>query len=98
MRFRAIRQPMVITDPVTGEALGHDEASLGDLRPEQVGERFAVGRHTRKYEVERGDIAQLLPYLTGSKSAARSSETAWLQAADFSGHCPVIGWRLIGGL
>ena len=61
MRFRAIRQLMVITDPVTGEMLGHDETSLGDLTLERVEERFAVGTYSGEYAVERGDIVQLLP-------------------------------------
>lgn len=59
-RLRAVRNVNTITDPSSGEVLGGERHTVGDLVIEQVEDRYAVGRWLGHQPAQRGDIVQML--------------------------------------
>lgn len=59
-RMRAVRRERVITDPATGEVLGGEQRTIGDLVIDTVDHRFAVGRWISAEAPRRGDTVQLI--------------------------------------
>lgn len=59
-RLRAVRSERVITDPATGQILGTEQRTIGDLVIEAVEDRYAVGRWVSSEAPQRGDVVQFL--------------------------------------
>jgi curli biogenesis system outer membrane secretion channel CsgG len=60
-QLRAIRTVNTITDPATGEVLGAEESTIGDMVVEQVEDRYSVARYSGHHPLQRGDVVLLLP-------------------------------------
>jgi curli biogenesis system outer membrane secretion channel CsgG len=60
LKMRAVRRERTITDPATGEVLGGEQRTIGDLVIEQVEDRYAVGRWLSHDTPQRGDVVQIL--------------------------------------
>lgn len=48
-----------LIDPATGLSLGRIEQKLGQIRVEQVDDRYAVGARLGEFPVRRGDLLRL---------------------------------------
>lgn len=59
-KMRVTRREKVITDPASGEVLGGEQRTIGDLEIDQVEERYAVGRWLSQDAPQRGDIVQII--------------------------------------
>jgi curli biogenesis system outer membrane secretion channel CsgG len=60
MTLRAVRADRTITDPATGQVLGSERRTIGDLTVVQVEDRYAVARWMGVEPPRRGDTVQLL--------------------------------------
>ena len=58
-QMAAIRTVNVVTDPSTGEVLGSERATLGNITIDQVQGRYSVGTFNGNYAPRRGDIVNL---------------------------------------
>ena len=58
-RMAAVRTVNVVTDPSTGEVLGSEKATLGNITLDKVEGRYSVGTFTGSYAPQRGDTVQL---------------------------------------
>ncbi len=59
-KLRAVRTERVITDPLTGEVLGSDLRTIGDLVIERVENRFATGTWVSTEAPRRGDTVRFV--------------------------------------
>lgn len=62
MALRAVRSDRTITDPATGQVLGSERRTIGDMTVLQVEDRYSVARWTGVEPPRRGDVVQLLGY------------------------------------
>lgn len=62
MALRAVRADRTITDPATGQVLGSERRTIGDLTVLQVEDRYSVARWMGVEPPRRGDVVQLLGY------------------------------------
>lgn len=60
MTMRAVRADRTITDPATGQVLGSERRTIGDLTVVQVEDRYAVARWAGVEPPRRGDVVTLL--------------------------------------
>lgn len=60
MTMRAVRADRTITDPATGQVLGSERRTIGDLIVVQVEDRYAVARWAGVEPPRRGDVVQFL--------------------------------------
>jgi curli biogenesis system outer membrane secretion channel CsgG len=58
--MRAVRVERTITDPASGEVLGGELRTIGDLTIEQVEDRYSIGRWLGQEPPRRGDVVHLI--------------------------------------
>lgn len=58
--MRTVRAEGIITDPASGEVLGGERRTIGDLVIERVEERYSIGRWLGHERPRRGDAVQLI--------------------------------------
>ena len=61
MRLRATRVVNAITDPATGEMLGSEKVSVGDIIIVDVQDRYSVGRPAGGLTPKQGDVVEHIP-------------------------------------
>lgn len=60
-RMLAIRTVKTVTDPATGQVLGEERVTLGEIAIDQVEDRYAVGTFTGSVVPRQGDVVRLTP-------------------------------------